>query len=142
MEVVFPGSELTCLQILPRYIIHFRDLEAEKARSDNPTSAAAAAAASPNPKITSDMLVILWLDPDRHQTTERQAAAMVARAADSTPSRRVAVFYASSSAEARAWLEQNGPELARTAKKRLRIITNRYRKDDGDELAGAQRIGE
>ena len=79
--------------------------------------------------------MVLWIDPDppRNQATIEQ----MQRACSSN----VSVVSVSSSAEARSWLLRDTAAVrALIAANRLRVITNRYRKDDGDELAGVQWI--
>ena len=79
--------------------------------------------------------MVLWIDPDppRNQATIEQ----MQRACSSN----VSVVSVSSSAEARSWLLRDAAAVrALIAADRLRVITNRYRKDDGDELAGVQWI--
>ena len=117
------------LQILPRYIVHFDDVTDDSAVG----SVVATADVLPDDA----RRVVLWIDPNpahNKQTIESMREEL----------RELTVVCATSSAEARAWLQRNAAAVSRLTSgvfSALRVITNRYRKDDGDELAGAQWIG-
>ena len=125
-------SHLCFFQILPRYIVHFDDLN-----DSSLSSAAAAAASSPStsaPSLTD--YVVMWIDPD-HSRYNASVVQLMKAATDL----RLEVVQVSSSAEARSWLLRDAATVrGLIAADRLRVITNRYRKDDGDELAGVQWI--
>ena len=89
--------------------------------------------------VASRSAVVLWIDPDRDGFNRAVSDEMCSVAAKSGLS--LTVVSVSSSAEARSWLLRDAAAVrALIAADRLRVITNRYRKDDGDELAGVQWI--
>ena len=112
-------------QILPRYIVHFDE-------QNQLAPLPAVPAAVPQ----TDVAFVLWIDPDQSGYNRSLIdRSLFVSAAPPT------IVQVSSSAEAREWfLRDVATVRALIAADRLRVITNRYRKGDGDELAGANWI--
>jgi len=136
------GDELVVFskdQILPRYLIFFRKTSPNPALIKQSTSVTIGAFGSlnsdaplPKTQITKNSYVVIWID-DKFYKSDNNS--IIRTALDILPKLHVEIV--TSTQEAKVFITKNKDLLKFVAsKKRLRIITNKYRENDGKEHAG------